>query len=360
MFESCKRPVLILGWGIHLAGAEKEAIAFAERTGIPVCLTWGAADLLPHDHPLRIGTFGTHGNKFSNLAIQNADFVVSVGSRLDTKATGFPVSSFAPNAKLVMCDIDHAEIDKFKELGRHVEGFCCDAKRFFGLGVRKGIGYRPEWLSQIEEWKKRFPAVNREWRTEPGINPYAFVEKLSDYLDPDDVIVSDTGCPLAWMMQAFKFKGQRFLHAFNNTPMGYGLPAATGAALASGRRTILVTGDGGLSVNITEMATIARHVLPIKIILFNNRGHAMCRQTQRQWLGGDYPSTSYEGGLATPNFTDIAEAYGITAWHHIEPVSLTLPAMLKWKGPTLYELPISERYGVEGQIKFGEPLAEAA
>lgn len=343
-----KRPILIYGAGIQKC--RQEAIRFAEFAGYPVCLTWGAADLMNHDHPLRVGTFGTHGNRYANFAIQNADYVLSVGSRLDTKATGSPVSSFAPKARIKMVDIDQTEIDKFKSLGREIEGHCGDAKTFLNFSPAHGEDYSP-WLAKINEWKQKYPQVRPEHYSEPGTNPYVFVDKLSDLLRPDDVIVSDTGCSLGWMMQAFKFKGQRFIHAFNNTPMGYGLPAAVGAAFSNGKRIVLVTGDGGLSVNITELATVARHKLPIKIILFNNRGHAMCRQTQRQWLKGIYPSTSYEGGLACPDFSAIARAYGI-------PVRSTPEKLLEDDAMAFYELSIDPAHGIEGQVKYGEPLAD--
>lgn len=351
MFEKASRPLLIYGAGIK--NCRKEAILFAELTGIPVCLTWGAADLMNHDHPLRVGTFGTHGNRFANLAIQNADFILSVGSRLDTKATGSPVSSFAPKAKIVMVDIDQTEIDKFAKLGREIEGVRADAGIYLNFAPVVPRRDYSLWREKINEWKVKYPQVRPEYYSEPGTNPYVFVERLSELLRPDDVIVSDTGCSLGWMMQAFKFKGQRFIHAFNNTPMGYGLPAAIGAAFASDRRVVCICGDGGLAVNITEMATVARSVLPIKIILFNNKGHAMCRQTQRQWLGGEYPSTSYEGGLACPDFSAVARAYGI-------PVRSTPEKLLEDDAMAFYELSIDPEHGIVGQVKFGEPLADLA
>lgn len=356
------RPIIIYGAGINLAGAQTEAIRFAEASGIPVCLTWGAADLMTFDHPLRVGTFGTHGNRFANFAIQNADFILSVGSRLDTKATGAPVSSFAPKAKLVMVDIDQSEIDKFKSLGREVaDSFCMDAKSFFPVQGRWGRGDFLLWRAKIAGWKKKYPAIRPEWRREESINPYVYIDHLSEYLKPDDVIVSDTGCSLGWMMQAFKFRGQRYIHAFNNTPMGYGLPAAIGAAFATGKRIILVTGDGGLAVNITELATVARHDLPIKVILFNNRGHGMCRQTQRQWLKGEYPSTSFEGGLACPNYRAVAEAYGLqsfsTEW--ADAARNFTEGFLANDQPGLLELDISEDQGIEGQVRFGKSLEDA-
>lgn len=352
------KPILILGTGVQ--SCRELAIRKVNEWGIPVCLTWGAADLLPWNHPLRVGTFGTHGNKHANLAIQNSSFVISVGSRLDTKATGHPVSSFAPHAEVMMVDIDKTEIDKFKDLGRKVEGRCQGAVEFFET-------FHPEptdasWFRQIDQWREQYPVVREEWRTEFSINPYVLVDELSNYIRPEDVIVSDTGCALGWMMQAYKFKGERFIHAFNNTPMGYGLPGAIGASFATGRRVVLVTGDGGLSVNIGELATVSRHDLEIKIILFNNRGHAMCRQTQRQWLGGEYPATSVDGGLAAPTFHFVGGAYGIYSQlvRKKDKLEKSLVELFRDDGPGLVEIEIDPDHGIVGQIKFGEPLAEVA
>lgn len=349
MLHNAKRPILIYGAGIQRC--RQEAITFAEKTGIPVCLTWGAADLMKHDHPLRVGTFGTHGNRYANFAIQNADFILSVGSRLDTKATGSPVSNFAPKAKILMVDIDQTEIDKFRELGREVEGIRSDAKSFLNFHITSWPRDYSSWVERINEWKIKYPQVKPEYHKELGVNPYVFVERLSSFLSPDDVIVSDTGCSLGWMMQAFKFNGQRFIHAFNQTPMGYGLPAAIGAAFATGQRIICVTGNGGLGVNETEMATVYRHQLPIKVILFENHSHSMCMQTQRQWFDGKYPSTSYEGGLATPDHEALARAYGLE-------VCGTLERLLRDDVPAFYQLELDPEKGIEGQIKFGEPLAD--
>lgn len=352
IFSKAKRPLLILGWGIHLAKAEKAAIRFAEDWGIPVICTWGAGDLFRHDHPLYVGTFGTHGTRAANFALQNADEVLSVGSRLDTKATGSPASDFAKKATVHMVDIDQAEIDKFERLGRKVHGIRQDALAFLTRCSLTTNMYTQHWLDTIAKWKRKYPGFEPSYTIGDGINPYEFIDKLSDLLEPNDIIVSDTGCPVGWMMQAFRFKGQRFFHGWNNTPMGYGLPAAIGAAFASDRRVILITGDGGLSVNITELATLARHSLPVKIILFNNRGHAMCRQTQRTWLGATYPSTSYEGGLACPDFTAIAAAYGL-------PTYASVADLIQQKGPGFLNLDIHPDYQIVPQVKFGKPLEDA-
>lgn len=352
IFENSKRPLLLYGAGIHLSGAEYEAIALAHKLGVPVVCTWGACDLFHFDDPLYVGTFGTHGTRAPNWAIQNADVILSVGSRLDTKATGAPVSGFAPKATVHMIDIDRAEVDKFARLGREIIGYVCDAKQALqnALATTEPV-VCSEWLARIADWKQRYPACMPEYGED---NPYRFVDRLSDLLSPDDIIVSDTGCPVGWMAQGFRFKGQRFIHAWNNTPMGYGLPAAIGAAFAApNKRIICITGDGGLGVNVTEMATLARHKCNVKIILFNNGGHAMCRQTQRTWMGGTYPSTSYEGGLATPDFVSVASAYDI-------PVHWSIEDLLLSEGMGFFEYVVGIDEQLVPQVRADQPLENAS
>ncbi len=347
---TARQPVIIYGAGIRLAKAEAEARTLIEMIPVPVIVTWGAADLMPH-----YGTFGTHGLKAANLAVQNADYILAVGTRLDTKATGSPASSFAPKARLVMVDIDQAELDKMKAIGRPLyRSVCEDAKYFLSMlareaeNLRPHEGYLPEFDSYLH-WHAEIGAWQLENPPGPG-RPYDIMRELSDRLREDDVIVSDTGCALAWAMQALELKGRRFIHAWNQTPMGYGLPAAIGAAFASPKgRVILLTGDGGLSVNIGELATVAHHALPIKIILFNNKGHAMCRQTQRQWLDSRYCATDVED-LAFPDFLWVAGAYKIRT-------PVTLERLLADNEPGFLEYMINPDQGVSPQIKFGEPLA---
>ena len=333
-----KCPVIALGWGCHLAGARQEAREMVSRLGVPCVTTWGAADIMV-GHPLYVGTWGTHGVRAANFAVQNADLVIAIGTRLDTKATGAPASSFAPKAELHMVDIDGAELDKMAKIGRTCVPIQADALDFM-KSLRGGTGFA-DWIERIEGWKRAYPVVLPEYGPE---SPYRFMVDLARYLTEDDVVVSDTGCPLAWAMQVLPFKG-RFIHAFNQTPMGYGLPASVGAAFASGKRVILLTGDGGLGVNITEFATIAKHRLNIKVILFNNHGHAMCRQTQQQWLGGVYHGTS-EKDLATPDFKAVATAYGITG-------------AMDDSWPAFMIFHVEHSQGVSPQVRFGKSIEDA-
>lgn len=362
------RPVLIYGWGIHLAKAEAEARELANLLGVPVAMTWAALDLFPYEDSLAIGGFGTHGVRYANFAVQNADLVISIGSRLDTKATGSPPSTFARDAKVIMLDIDPTEIKKFERLDRRIDlGINEDARVFLQAMIRHARGQRypsfAPWLQRIRDWKSRYPACLPEYAKDSGVNPYWFVKQLSALLSEDEVIFSDTGFAVAWMMQGFEFKkGQRFFHAFNNTPMGYGLPGSIGASFARpGTRVILVTGDGSLQMNIHELVTVIRHRLPVKILLFNNRGHGMVRQTQDMWLKGNYYATSIEGGLAFPDFTAVARAYGFPTETLVlnGDIIRKLTQALNNDGPAFLNIEIDPGHQLIPQVKFGRPNEDA-
>lgn len=294
------RPVLIFGAGIQ--SCRDEAVIFANHLQIPVCLTWGAADLLPDMHPLRVGTFGTHGTRAANYTVQNADYLLCIGARLDTKATGTPAKWFARNALINMVDIDPLETEKMRNVGVKVNAINMDAAIYMRQYT---CSYKAsEWINRCQQWVKDYPVG-------PGI-AYDTMHRISDATPNTHIIVSDTGCVLAWAMQAWRFKeGQRFLHPFNQTPMGYALPAAVGAHYATGKPITVLTGDGSIMMNIGELTTIAQRKLPIKIYLLDNKGHAMCRQSQREWLGGTYPTTSLDGGLSFPDFHKIANAFNV-------------------------------------------------
>jgi acetolactate synthase I/II/III large subunit len=369
--RTAERPVLIYGAGVRLAGAADEARELARLTGVPVAPTWGARDLFPEDPDICVvGGFGTHGTRAANFAVQNADWILSVGSRLDSKATGMPRRNFARAAAVYMADIDLAEVRKFGgQLGRVFVGVQADAKLILRTAIDDvrasggdRAGFFADWRARCEAWKARYPACPPAHDAEEGVDPYVLMRELSAACLPGEVVVSDTGLSLAWLMQGFAFKhGQTFIHALNQTPMGYGLPAAIGATFARpGQRVVLVTGDGGLMLNIQELALLARHRLPIKIVLLNNGGHAMCRQTQEQWLGGKYYSTSVEGGLCMPDFCAVAEAFGLQTWvvKVGDDVASNLRGALTEDGPTLTDVRISPDARLVSQVPYGRPIED--
>lgn len=368
LLAAAARPVLIVGWGVKVARAEREALELIDRLGIPVLPTWATMDMVPSNHPLLVGAFGTHGTRYGNFAVQNADLVISIGSRLDTHGIGSPAAHFAREGRKVVVDVDAAELAKFARLGMQVDVLVeSDAGTFIrGLLNRVREVKLPaadEWFAIICDWKRRYPICAPRYYAEGAVNPYVFVKALANESHDGDVFFVDTGCALAWMLQGFDFKpGQRLYHAFNNTPMGYALPASVGASLALGGRPVTcVTGDGSLQVNIQELATVRRHNLPIKIILVNNHGYSMIQQTQDQWLGSRYEASTVEGGLAFPDFCRVAEAYGyptVTISTNRQ-LPQALREAINCEGPVFCNVEIAQWHRVVPQVKFGWPIEDA-
>lgn len=364
LLSHSERPVMIPGWGVHLAGTQRDWMEVVEDLGIPVAPTWAAADLMPATHPLVIGTFGTHGTRYGNFAVQNADLVLAIGTRLDTKATGSPPSTFARGAKKIVVDIDPCELRKFMNCGLEIDLSCEFDARAFITALRDRCRDRPRldigpWLERIHDWKARYPICPDAYAAERDVNPYVWVKGLSSACDEDATIIIDTGCTVAWMMQAFEFKGrQRLFHDFNNTAMGWALPASIGASFAlRGGEVICVTGDGSLQMNIQELATVIRHSLPIKIFLINNQGYSMIQQTQEQWLDARFEASTVAGGLAFPDFSKVAEAYGFKTVliRYNDEIIDGIHEALRADGPVFCDVRISARHRVVPQVKFGRP-----
>lgn len=364
LIKNAQRPILILGWGIRLAKAEKEILKFVEKSGYPVVPTWAVADILPSDHPQYVGTFGTHGTRYANFAVQNADLILSIGSRLDTKATGSPINTFARDAKKIVVDIDPYELGKFGLFGLQIDLLInADAGEFLRtLNTQVVEMEMPDisgWFQQITLWKKKYPICQTDYYHQEAVNPYVFVKSLSSELSKGDIILTDTGCCLAWMMQGFEFKAdQRIYHDWNNTCMGWALPASIGACFALGRKPIIcVTGDGSLQMNIQELSTVMKHRLPIKIFLINNNGYSMIRQTQDQWLESRYSASCVEGGLAFPDFVKVAKAYGFktTTISKNRDIRKHIQEVLESEGPFFCNVDIGTEHRVVPQVKFGRP-----
>ena len=363
-----RRPVLILGWGVRLSGADTEALRLINELNVPVAPTWGMADFLPKDFPLLAGTFGTHGTRYGNFAVQNADLVIAIGTRLDTHVTGSPLSSFAREAIKIVVDIDQTELEKAKKYGMFIDyPIVSDA----GLFIRAMLGQVKKskvpkvynWKSKILKWKEKYHICHDNYYKEPELNPYVFVKELSEHMSEGNTIFVDTGCAIAWMMQGFEAKnGQRIFHDFNNTAMGYAIPASIGASFALDKQPVVaIIGDGSIHMNIQELATIIHYKLPIKIILFNNNGYSMIQQTQDQWFDSNYYASSPEGGVAAPDFMNIAAAYGYRTYKidNNQSISSTLEELLTTDGPAFCDVRIPSNCRVIPQVKYGRPIEDS-
>ncbi len=362
LLDASRRPVLIPGGGIKLARAESAFREFAERMGIPVVPTWATADLLPRDHPLRVDPFGTHGSRSSNFVVQNADLILSIGSRLDTKATGSPVSSFARGARKVMVDIDPAELHKFAHFDLTIDlPIHSDAAAFLDTAAAltaPALDLAP-WFDQIEQWQQALGDFDDQARTAPGVQPYDFMKALQQQAPDQLDIFVDTGCALAWLMQGFAAsEDQRVFHDLNNTAMGWSLPATIGGSVGNpDRQQLCIVGDGSLMMAVHDLSTIAALNPSARLVLIDNSGYTMIKQTQDQWLGSEYFGSSIEQGLEFPDFGLLAQASGWTyseLTDDCDPAS-TLQRFFTQPGPQFMRVEISPAWRVIPQVRFGRP-----
>jgi acetolactate synthase-1/2/3 large subunit len=315
LISKCERPVLLVGNGIRAARADQKLLTLLEVIPMPVLTTWPGLDLIPDDHPLCFGRPGSLAPRGANFTLQNADLLLTVGARLDMAMTAYAHDRLARGANKVMVDIDPAEIRKMKTT-IHLP-IIADASDFFDELLRQATQVSrkawPSWIARCQEWKQRYPVVLPEHRSLPNaLSMYDFSEVLSEELADDDVIVTgSSGFAVEIFLLVHKAKGgQRCFHNRGTGAMGFGLPAAIGAAVASQRRTVCVDGDGGFQMNIQELATVARLGLPIKFFVINNQGYASIRTSQTSYfnrlVGADASS-----GLTLPDLGKVAPAYDV-------------------------------------------------
>ncbi len=359
------RPVVIAGWGIHLSKTEDKFIKFIKRFNLPVALTWGASDLIESENKFYIGTFGTHGRRHANFAVQNADLIISLGSRLDTKSTGSPITTFARAAKKIMIDIDPHELAKFRSFGLDFDILIQDDLNQFFINIenknqiKEKFISRENWLKTIKNWEQEFKNINKINKQRNSIDPYIFFKSLSENISRNTSLFIDTGCSIAWAMQAMNIKqGVRVFHDFNNTAMGWALPALIGGHFAdTSREKICICGDGSFMMTMQELATILHHKINLKLIIVNNSGYSMIKQTQDQWLNSNYVASSKEGGLSFPEYKKISEAFNLdyVELSKTEDIETKLSKFLLSKKPILMNLKIPDSARVTPQVKFGRP-----
>lgn len=318
LMQEAQRPLVLAGYGIRLAHAAAEFHRFVEALQVPFVTTYNAADLMPTNHHLYVGRPGISGQRGANLAVQNCDLLLCIGSHLCLTLTGTLFDAFARAAKIVMVDVDPVEINH--RTVRVDLPIAADARQFLHemAKVRRGHTVRDlvAWRKRCRGYQK-YNRIPREWKKpQSRVNSYVFVDTLSDLLGSDDVVVVDGGGTVFYTsFQTLRIKqGQRFITSSGLAAMGSGLPESIGACLANGKkRTVCLCGDGSMQLNIQELQTIFHHHLPIKIFVFNNGGYLSIRHTQKGFLDERYIGSQPEGGMSLPDFRRVARAYGLKA-----------------------------------------------
>lgn len=314
--NQAERPMLLIGNGVRLARAERELRTLIDLLGIPVETTWLAIDLIAEDDPLFAGRPGVIAQRGANFAVQNCDFLLAIGARMDRVVTGFAPERFARCAHKVMVDVDAAELAKMG--GSIHQSLQADAGDFIRALIKNGDRIEPKertaWKERCTMWKERYPLVLDEHRGPGRVSTYHLSEVLSEALEEDDFIVSgSSGSAIELFLLAFKVKpGQRIFHTTALGSMGFGIAAAIGACVAGGRRrTVVVDGDGGFQFNIQELETVSRLQLPITFFVMNNNGYASIRASQTNFFGAATIGCDRSTGQSLPDVRRVAEAYGL-------------------------------------------------
>ncbi len=314
--KKAKRPVLFIGSGIRISGTHKLLLNLIDDLKIPVVTGWNAHDAISNDNYYYAGRPGTVGDRPGNFAVQNSDFLLILGSRLNIRQISYNWQSFAKKAWKAMVDIDLAELEKPTisiDLKVHT-----DLRHFIPKFREALSGYSsPKAHKDFLEWCKstikKYPVVLPEYKNSTPMNPYYFIEELCKTLKDDDVIITGNGSACVITFQAAKLKERQRLYTNSGSAsMGYDLPAAIGASIAlGGKRVICIAGDGSIMMNIQELSTVIGYRLPIKIIILNNNGYSSIRQTQEAYFPDNFIGIDQNSGVFLPDFVKLGNAIGI-------------------------------------------------
>jgi acetolactate synthase-1/2/3 large subunit len=315
--KQARRPVFYAGYGLRIADALNEFLSLIEKIGIPVVTTWNGVDLIATEHKCFCGHGGTIGDRAGNFAVQNSDLLLCVGTKLGTLQVGYNIKSWARNAYVVMVDIDKNELTKPTiRVDLPVES---DAK-YFLKELQKKIDFNKikcdtKWLNQCQKWKNDYPVVtNKMYEESNPVNIYAFIDTFSRMLPEKTVTVAANGSASVVSSQMFHLnKDNRFIMNCSTSSMGYDLPAAIGASVALGNKSVCcLAGDGSIMMNLQELQTIVTNKLPVKIFIINNSGYHQIRQTQNNIFHDGLVGVGPEShDLGFPDFEKLASAFGL-------------------------------------------------
>jgi acetolactate synthase-1/2/3 large subunit len=314
--KRAKRPVMIAGNGIRLAGAQAKFIDFLEKLKIPVLTSISGIDVLNSDHDLFFGRPGILGERAANFILQNSDLLLIIGARMNLRVISYNWDCLARDAVKIMVDVDENELHK-KTLNIDIK-IHGDASLFIeelANEITTPITLDGQWLDYCKKIQEKYPVFADEHLKSEYISSYYFARVLSESIGENEIVVTGNGTAYTSTYQAFRVKKNgRIFANVGCASMGYDLPAAIGACFSSGKKVICVTGDGSIQMNIQELQTIIHHQLPIVIIVFNNNGYLSIRTTQGGFFDKNYIGEGVRSGVSIPDMVNIAKAYGLKTY----------------------------------------------
>lgn len=350
--SEAKKPLLIIGNGIRLSGGIDELKTFLNKTHIPVITAVNGNDIINEDYINYAGRFGTHAQMCANNLLDECDFLLTIGSRLYIRQTGYNFKSFAQNAYKIYTDIDANELNKPSLFPDYK--ITTDAKVLLNKLNQKVTTFVPQnWQNYVQDkFKNNITVLDKHKNKTGNVSNYFFIEKLNNHLTEKDHIVTSDGSANVVTMQVMKLKGnQRLITNTGCAPMGYGLPAAIGAS-SNNTRIICLEGDGSLHLNIHELQTMKHNNLPIKLIILNNNGYLSIKLTQKFLFKGKYVASEKSSGVTFPDFEKLMNAYDLPYFNiknHSE-IDYTLEKFLKNNNPSVLEVFIDENEPHEPRV----------
>ncbi|MEN1989175.1 thiamine pyrophosphate-binding protein [Paenibacillus hubeiensis] len=351
------RPVILAGSGVRLGDAYAEFLELIDKLNIPVVTAWNSHDLLWDEHRLFCGRPGTVGTRGGNFIVENSDVLFVLGSRLNIRQISYNYKTFAQHAYKMIVDIDANELKKptiSPDLPIHAN--VKDVMSALNHAVcAKDFTQHEEWLSWCRQVNAKYPAVLPSYyeRKSP-INPYVFMDELFDKLEEEDYVIAGNGTACVVAFQAAKIKkGQRLFTNSGCASMGYGFPAALGAAVGvKGKRVICLDGDGSFQMNIQEMQTVVYNQLNMKIIILNNNGYHSIRQTQNNLFKPPLVGVSEDNGISFPNLEKLSYAYDVPyiRIEHIDGIAAAIETFLVSEGPMICEVMLDPEQNFEPKL----------
>jgi len=337
-WNNAKKPLLLVGNGIRLSGGVNELRELLTKTNIPTISAVNGNDIVTSDYKHYCGRFGTHAQISANKLLSECDFLLSIGSRLYVRQTGYNFKGFAKQAYRVYVDIDKNELDKPTLFPDHK--IHSDAKYFINKLLQEDINVSNlEWLAECKESNKAPKVLPRHRNKKDSASVYAFIEQLSKVLPKDHHVITSDGSANVVTMQVMDLtENQRLITNTGCAPMGYGLPAAIGAAIHN--KIVCIEGDGSLHLNIHELQTMKHYNLPIKLIVINNDGYLSIKVSQKTFFNGNYVASEKNSGVSFPNYEKIIKAYDLPYYSikDNDTIQPTLSKFLSQKGPCVLEI----------------------